>query len=223
MPVNPTMVPAMQLALDANFGSVEQWRDDFTTRARHLVGTGGSVRLVFQPSDGRLVNQTLRAAAADGADGADNADGVALLTLEVHANQALDWPAWSAHTDWAAPYAAYQHAVHAASAALGGSALDVAGAVLVDVRRAGMFAQAQHMLPGAQWRDPALVALWALLLPKDRPVLVYCIYGHEVGRVTALRLHAAGVQARFLQGGIDEWSSAGRPLQAITNQIADTP
>jgi superoxide dismutase, Fe-Mn family len=210
MNVNTTMVPAMQLALDANFGSVRQWRDDFTTQAHRLLATGGCVRLVFQPSSGRLVNQT------------QAADHVELLTLEVQANPALNLPAWLDGIDWAAPYAAYQHAVHDASAALVGSAADVAGAVLLDVRRAGVFAQAQHMLPGAQWRDPALVAQWAPELPQDRPVLVYCIYGHEVGRATALRLHAAGVQARFLQGGIDEWSTAGRPLQAIAKQTGDT-
>ena len=215
MPVNPSMLPAMQLALDANFGSVDKWCADFTARADSLLASGGRVDLLFEPGNGRLVNQTLGAAATGGAD------SVTLLTLEVHANQALDWAAWPARIDWAAPYAAYQHAVHAASAALAGSALEVATAVLLDVRRAGVFAQAQHMLPGASWRDPALVAQWALDLPKDRPVLVYCIYGHEVGRVTALRLHAAGVQARFLQGGIDAWATAGRPLQAVGSQAGD--
>jgi superoxide dismutase, Fe-Mn family len=207
---NTTIVPAMQLALDANFGSVAQWRDDFTTQAQRLLATGGFVRLVFQPGNGRLINQT------------QGANDVELLTLEIHANQALELPAWLDHIDWVAPYAAYQHAVHAASAALGGRAQDVDGAVLVDVRRAGVFAKARHMLPGAQWRDPALVAQWAPELPQDRPVLVYCIYGHEVGRATALRLHAVGVQARFLLGGIDEWSAAGRPLQAVTHTAEDT-
>jgi Fe-Mn family superoxide dismutase len=43
---------------------------------------------------------------------------------------------------------------------------------------------------------------------------VYCVYGHEVGRVTALRLRAAGVDARYLHGGIDGWVAAGRPTQA---------
>ena len=50
--------------------------------------------------------------------------------------------------------------------------------------------------------------------PTDRPVLVYCAYGHEVGRVTAMRLQALGVNARFLVGGIDEWQRAGRATAA---------
>jgi superoxide dismutase, Fe-Mn family len=43
-------------------------------------------------------------------------------------------------------------------------------------------------------------------------VVVYCVYGHEVGRGTALRLRAQGVNARFLRGGIDAWEAAGLPL-----------
>jgi Fe-Mn family superoxide dismutase len=49
-------------------------------------------------------------------------------------------------------------------------------------------------------------------LPSDREIVVSCVYGHEVGRTTALRLRAAGLNARFLRGGIDGWQAAGLPL-----------
>ena len=62
------------------------------------------------------------------------------------------------------------------------------------------------MLPEARWFDPAAVASWAAELPRDREIVVYCVYGHEVGRNTALRLRAAGLNARYLRGGIDAWS-----------------
>lgn len=39
------------------------------------------------------------------------------------------------------------------------------------------------------------------------------IYGHEVGRATALRLRAAGLQARYLRGGFDGWQAAGRAVE----------
>ena len=68
------------------------------------------------------------------------------------------------------------------------------------------------MIPGATWRDPALVAEWSRQLPTDREVIVYCVYGHEVGRATAMRLRAAGVKARYLQGGIDAWQAAGEAI-----------
>jgi Fe-Mn family superoxide dismutase len=38
------------------------------------------------------------------------------------------------------------------------------------------------------------------------------VYGHEVGRATAMKLRAAGIRARFLRGGFDGWKAAGGPL-----------
>lgn len=105
--------------------------------------------------------------------------------------------------------------MHAASEPLAAGHDDVAAAaVVVDVRRAGVYVAAASVLPRAQWRDPALVAEWARELPAGREVIVYCVYGHEVGRSTAMRLRAAGIEARFLAGGIDGWHAAGRPLVA---------
>jgi Fe-Mn family superoxide dismutase len=51
-------------------------------------------------------------------------------------------------------------------------------------------------------------------MPAQRELLVYCVYGHEVSRVAALRLRAAGLHARYLLGGIEGWRAAGRPLDA---------
>ena len=73
-------------------------------------------------------------------------------------------------------------------------------------------AQADVLAAGAEWRDPAQVDQWAQQLPAGTPVVVYCVYGHEVGRATALRLRASGVDARFLVGGFDGWRSQGRPV-----------
>ena len=68
------------------------------------------------------------------------------------------------------------------------------------------------LIPAARWCDPAAVGIWAGELPTDREVVVYCVYGHEVGRSTAMRLRAAGVKARYLRGGIDGWIAAVPPL-----------
>ncbi|QGW84892.1 hypothetical protein GOQ09_04895 [Variovorax paradoxus] len=88
------------------------------------------------------------------------------------------------------------------------------GWVLLDVHRAGVFEQATAMIPGATWRDPSAVEQWASELPAGRGVVVYCVYGHEVGRSTALRLRAMGLDARYLRGGFDGWQAAGRPVEA---------
>ena len=105
-------------------------------------------------------------------------------------------------------------ATHAASDGLAAQHHELGEALLLDVRRAGVFESAPTLLPGAVWRDPARVDVWAAELPADREVVVYCVYGHEVSRNTALRLRALGVNARFLSGGIDGWQRAGLPTVA---------
>ena len=50
------MVPAMALALEANFGSVARWREEFVATGKALRGGSGWVPLTFQPRDGTLVN-----------------------------------------------------------------------------------------------------------------------------------------------------------------------
>lgn len=212
-----TMAPAMQLALDANFGSVERWREEFVACAKALGGGSGWMLLVFQPREGTLVNQW----AADHTHAV--AGGVPILALDMYehayhldhgaaAGAYVD--AFMGNIDWAGVYERYQAAVHAASEALATDADALQGAQLLDVRRHGVFAQAPSMIPGACWRDPAAVSTWATELPADASLVVYCVYGHEVGRATALRLRAAGRDARFLRGGIDAWASAGRAVVA---------
>lgn len=103
-------------------------------------------------------------------------------------------------------------ALDAASEPYGVEADALAGARVLDVRRAAAFGKADAMIPGAQWRDPERLPAWSAELPKGEAVIVYCVYGHEVGRSTAMCLRAAGVDARFLRGGFEAWKTAGRPL-----------
>lgn len=221
-----TMEPAMALALAASFGSVDRWREEFAAMGKALGGGSGWVLLSFQPREGTLVNQW----AADHTHAL--AGGTPLLALDMYehayhldhgaaAGAYVD--AFMANIDWAPVYARYQQAVHAASEPFGATQDDVAGSMLLDVRRAGVFAQAASMIPGARWRDPAAVDRWAAELPADRALVVYCVYGHEVGRSTALRLRAAGLDARYLRGGIDGWQAAGRPLQPKPADPGATP
>ncbi len=209
------MVPAMELALCASFGTVARWREEFVAIGKALAGGSGWVVLAYLPREGRLINQW----AADHSQAL--AGGVPVLALDMyeHAYQ-LDFgadagrwvDAFMANLNWAAVYQHYQHAVEGASDMFGATADELEGATVFDVRRAGVFESATEMLPGAQWRDPATVAQWTASLDPQQAVVLYCVYGHEVCRATAMQLRSQGRNARFLRGGIDAWRKAGLPL-----------
>lgn len=211
-----TMAPAWQMALEANFGSVAAWRDEFVAMGRALGGGSGWVLLCFQPREGTLVNQW----SADHTHALAGAVPLLALDMYEHAYHLDHGAAAAAYVDaymanirWEAVYERYQAAVHAASEPFGATHDDVAAAKqIVDVRRAGVFNEAPTMLPGARWADPAQLQRGAVSADPSEPVIAYCVYGHEVGRAAALQLRAAGIDARFLVGGIDGWARAGRPL-----------
>ena len=94
--------------------------------------------------------------------------------------------------------------------------------LVIDVRKNDPFLSSHYILPGALRRDPLLVDIWANELPKSQAVLVYCVYGHEVGINTMNALRQRGIEATFLQGGIEGWRSAGFPLMIKKINSAET-
>lgn len=210
------MAPAMRLALEANFGSVDGWRAEFVAMGNALGGGSGGVLLVLLPRDGTLVNQRCTDPAHAPAGGVNilafDMCGLA-GQMDFNAAATPDVDSFMASIDWSSVYERYQMAVHAASEPHGATQDDLSGALVIDVRRAGMFELAETLIPGARWRDPAAVGRWSAEIPTGQEVVVYCVYGHEVGRATALRLRSQGIPARFLRGGIDGWRAAGRPLE----------
>ncbi|HVL58217.1 MAG TPA: chromate resistance protein ChrB domain-containing protein [Burkholderiaceae bacterium] len=87
-----------------------------------------------------------------------------------------------------------------------------AAPVLVDVRRSAAFDEDDTMIAGAMRRDPSEVDRWKAALPR-RPVVVYCVHGHEVSQSAAAALRAAGFDARYLQGGKAAWVEQGYPIR----------
>ncbi|MGO4764932.1 rhodanese family chromate resistance protein ChrE [Cupriavidus sp. 2KB_3] len=82
---------------------------------------------------------------------------------------------------------------------------------LIDVRRKAAFDASGQMIAGAIWRDPDEPGNWAPSLDATRPVVVYCVRGHEVGRNCAALLEAMGFDATYLLGGLEEWTAGSHP------------
>ena len=86
-----------------------------------------------------------------------------------------------------------------------------ASPLVIDVRRAQAFDADTVMISGATWRDPFATDDWIKFLPRDRDIVVYCVHGHEISKNASASLRAAGMNAHYLDGGIEAWQAAGAP------------
>jgi rhodanese-related sulfurtransferase len=87
--------------------------------------------------------------------------------------------------------------------------------LIIDVRRQPAFLASREMIGGALRRDPERVSHWAASLPAASSVVVYCVRGHEVSQNAATALAAAGLSARYLEGGLEEgWKGLKGALDA---------
>ncbi|MGE5616481.1 MAG: chromate resistance protein ChrB domain-containing protein [Bacillota bacterium] len=84
--------------------------------------------------------------------------------------------------------------------------------LVIDVRRAPAFRNSAEMIAGALRRDPDTVGDWAKSLPRASSVTVYCVHGREVSQNVAKALHSAGLDASYLEGGIEAWKAKGGAL-----------
>lgn len=96
--------------------------------------------------------------------------------------------------------------------------------LLIDVRREAAFRSASDMAAGALRRDPAATAAWANELPATASIAVYCVHGHEVSQNVARALRDRGLNAQFVEGGIEGLRAAGgdlmdKPVDAATRWI----
>ena len=87
-----------------------------------------------------------------------------------------------------------------------------AGIAVLDVRRRPAFEAEPRLIPGAVWREPEQVEIWADALNRNRSVVVYCVHGHEVSQGVAHHLRAHGLDAAWLEGGIEAWQASGGPV-----------
>ncbi len=88
--------------------------------------------------------------------------------------------------------------------------------VLLDVCLAEDLAKRSDMLPEAKLRAPERIADWADELPKDKPIVVYCVYGFQVSGDAVAELRRRGFDAQILSGGIAAWHAIGAPTVPLT-------
>ena len=206
------------VGLTRDFGSFEGWRAEFTGLATALGGGSGWALLSWSGRENRLLNHW----AADHAHLLAGATPILALDMyehSYHMDFGTDAKAYVAafmqNIDWDGVALRYAATVENSTAALAVGAAEIlnAPAKRIDVRRKGAYDAAPEVIEGAVWRDPEKVDEWANEL-KGSEVVVYCVFGHEVGQSTAARLRDAGVSARYLSGGIDDWKKSGKPVQA---------
>jgi Fe-Mn family superoxide dismutase len=208
----------LAVGLKRDFGSVERCRAEFVALATAMGGGSGWALLSWSARENRIMTHW----AADHAHLLAGATPILALDMYEHAYH-MDFgadvkayvAAFMENVNWEGAALRYAAAVEASSAALAIAADEVeksAALKRIDVRRKGAFDAGPDIIAGAQWRDPENVDQWAQEY-SGAEVVVYCVYGHEVGQSTAARLRDAGVAAHFLSGGIEDWRKAGRPVQ----------
>jgi rhodanese-related sulfurtransferase len=74
--------------------------------------------------------------------------------------------------------------------------------LILDVRREAKFTQSQRIVCGAVRCTPEVVEAFARS-HSPRPVVAYCVYGHNVSEDAVAQLRQAGWQAQQLAGGIE--------------------
>ncbi|MFH0822130.1 MAG: thiosulfate sulfurtransferase GlpE [Pseudomonadota bacterium] len=83
---------------------------------------------------------------------------------------------------------------------------------LFDVRRKADFDASPEKIHGAARLDPEEVEEWIADIPKDEPVVVYCVKGGSVSQSIADRLRRNHPDVKFLQGGLKAWAELGEPV-----------
>ncbi|WP_284735909.1 Fe-Mn family superoxide dismutase [Dongia deserti] len=214
--------------LERDFGSVEAWKREFIAMGRALAGGSGWVLLTWSARLGRLVNQW----SSDHAHCLSGGQPILALDMYEHAyhvdfgaKAAAYVDAFMANIHWgrvAERHGRAMEAPHLSSeTSREGEAITVeelrdmlarnGDVVVLDVRLADDLANGTDILLSAQYRDPARLEQWAKDLPKDRLVIVYCVYGFQVSGDAAAALRQRGFNARNLTGGIAAWHAIGGP------------
>lgn len=222
-------------ALERDFGSVAGWRSRFTACAKAQAGGSGWTLLVWSQRHRRLMIQW----------GADHtnclAGSVPILALDMYEHAYhLDFgakagayvDAFMKNVHWERVGARFRRLAErladTAPTETAAGDLDVApedllprlqrreDLVVLDVCLAEDLPMRSDMLPGAILRAPETIADWADELPRDKPIIVYCVYGFQVSGDAVAELRRRDLNAHALSGGIAAWHAIGGPTVPFT-------
>ncbi|MEL7300030.1 MAG: Fe-Mn family superoxide dismutase [Pseudomonadota bacterium] len=217
----------LRRAVEESFGTLENWRSDFVALVQTAPGGWGV--LAWSNRFHRLMNLVLEDAAqaaldavpllavdldarAYGADfGEDRAGFLAAFLRSIHWGRIADRFRLLGAADPVEACDGTQISVVELSDRLE-SGEDI---LVLDVRHEDDRERYTRRIMTTDWRDSFDVARWAAEMPKDRPVVVYCMYGFWVSQKAAKQLREHGVDARSLAGGITAWRAMGLPSTPI--------
>jgi Fe-Mn family superoxide dismutase len=236
-------------ALERDFGNVKAWRAEFTSMAKALAGGSGWAILAWSERLGCLINQ----AAADHAHNLPGATPILALDMYEHAYHLDFGARAAAYVDqvmanlnWERIGARYRLAIGGGpdedkfflpygapaqeEARISAEELRVTlenddnrRPVLLDLCLPRDLPRRIDMLAGASMHAPGALSSWVEELPRDRPIVVYCICGFQVSGRTVTELRQRGYDARALVGGITAWHAIGGatvPLDTSTYEGA---
>ena len=87
--------------------------------------------------------------------------------------------------------------------------------VVIDVRREESFARDPQLIAGAIRRASDALDEWAREAEPWRPIVVYCVHGLEVSQDAAATLRTQGLDASYLEGGLEAWREHGGATVAL--------
>ncbi len=85
--------------------------------------------------------------------------------------------------------------------------------MVLDIRRDSDYETSGEVVPGSTWKDPTKIDDWIDSVPKDASVVIYCVRGGGVSNSVLDRLQADGINARFIEGGIEALKEAGGTVE----------
>jgi len=229
---SPTEDPTGPLAdaIARDFGSFENWKSEFTAMGRALGGGSGWVTLIWSDRFGRLSNQW----SADHTHAL--AGGVPILALDMYehayhmdfgSNVGAYVNAFMDNLHWDRPTKRFLSAVGNSTNAettcedevsveqLAAMMASGSAPLLLDICLDEDMAKRSDKLPGSRMCPPQDINVWIEDLPKDQPIIGYCVYGYQVSGNAVAEMQRRGLNAKRLSGGIAAWHAIGGQIDPL--------